>query len=437
MTKALIISAGGASAPLLYSINQHRPEYLICFCSPASRGTIVEEVFSAMECHPLDREFIMTPDEQDLEKCVSVLLALLPEVLSYWNLTYDDLIADFTGGTKVMSSSLVLVMSRHIGRFSYVGGSHRDGKGIGKVMDGYEQMLHLKNPWNELAIEALADVSLLFNRCRFLPAAELAEATGRRTPARRSLFDALKLAAEAYALWDGFQYGKALNLLKQAENKLRAMTAETEQVQLRQFQDQVTANLPVLVQLVAEYHVIAKSTPKAGHHAASGFEQKDLLLIRDLLANAVRRAEVENKHDDAVSRLYSAIEKMAKVRLKLGHQIDNSDVRPEQIPGLLRESLQRECANEHTGGKIQLPLHKSFQLLHALGDPLGIAYHARELDLTKILSIRNGSLLAHGFEPVRTETYEMLLNIALGFLGASKDDLPRFPTMRWGESRIG
>ncbi len=435
MTKALIISAGGASAPLLYSINQHRPEYLICFCSPASRGTIVDKVLSALEYHPLDREFIMTPDEQDLEKSVSVLLTRLPEVLSYWNLTYDDLIADFTGGTKVMSSSLVLVMSRYIGRFSYVGGSFRDGMGVGKVVDGHEQMLHQKNPWNELAIEALADMSLLFNRCRFLPAAELAEATGGRTPARKSLFDALKVAADAYAHWDGFQYGKALNLLKQAENKLKALTAETEQAQLRRFQTEVTANLPVLDQLVAEYNAIAKSTPKAGHHAASEPEKQDLLLIRDLLANAVRRAEVEHKYDDAVSRLYSAIEKMAKVRLKLGYQIDNSDVRPEQLPESLRDSMQRECANEHVGGKIQLPLHKSFQLLQALGDPLGIAYHERELDLTKVLSIRNGSLLAHGFEPVRPETYDMLLNIALGFLGTSKDDLPRFPTMRWGESR--
>ena len=50
-------------------------------------------------------------------------------------------------------------------------------------------------------------------------------------------------------------------------------------------------------------------------------------------------------------------------------------------------------------------------------------------DLHKVLSIRNTSLMAHGFQPVSEETYGKLLQIALSFLELSADQLPRFPVL--------
>ena len=123
---------------------------------------------------------------------------------------------------------------------------------------------------------------------------------------------------------------------------------------------------------------------------------------------------------------------MAKLRLKSAHNIDNSDVKQEQIPESLREELLKECKNDREE-RIQLPLHKSYLLLEALGDPLGRGYAAAETELAKILSIRNTSLLAHGFEPVKQETYEKMLTIALDFIGATREELPVFPHMSWGE----
>lgn len=430
MSKALIVSVGGSPAPVLYSINTHRPDYLILFASTDSRAKAIQEVLPALSHQPLDREFIMTVDEQNLEASVAAILRRLPEILKTWGVGYDDLVADYTGGTKTMSAALVLALSRHIGDFSYVGGIERDKAGLGIVIDGREQMLHLRNPWNELALEALSEMALLFNRFRFQPVVELADHTSRRAPARKPVCDAIKAAAEAFGYWDSFHYGKAHSKLKEAEVKLKNVSAETDNESLRGFYREVAGCLPFLEAVVAEENAYVKSSPSTKGEATSA--ESGNAIIRDLLANAVRRAEVECKYDDAVARLYSAIEKMAKVVLKVSHGIDNSNVAPDRIPpGALRDEVVQRCVNVREGEKIQLPLHKSFELLAELGDRLGAAYKSHEGELSKVLNVRNMSLLAHGFEPIRKETYEKMLAIALSFLSVGNEDLPRFPTMRW------
>jgi len=427
MKKALLVSVGGSPTPLIHSINTQKPEYLILYASSSSRTSAVENVLPALECQPKDREFIMTPDEQDLEKSVAAILNRLPEILKTWGLKYDDLAADYTGGTKTMSASVVLALSRHIDSFTYVGGTERDKAGLGVVIDGREQMLHLKNPWNELAINSLNDIELLFNRCRYTSSSELAAEAARKSPARKQLFEGLRIASSAFELWDSFQYGKALNELKRCESLFRTLAAETAKEPVRRFHSDIALCLPELEIICNEQNQLVKSSPKAG--IDGGGDGK--AIIRDLVANAIRRGDIEHKYDDAVARLYSAIEKMAKTRLKIAYGINNSDVAPNAIPEQLRDELVRECRSERDG-VVQLPLHKSFQLLEALGDPLGSAYCASSEDLGKILTIRNMSLLAHGYEPVKLDTYNKMLTIALSFLEIEKENLPEFPQIAWG-----
>lgn len=427
-TKALIISVGGSPNPIIHSINSHDPDYLIYFASAQSRVTVVENIEPALRVRPRDREFIMTPDEQDLHQSVSAIMKRLPEIMAMWKIGYGDLVADYTGGTKTMSSSLVLTLSGHIGDFSYVGGSERDKQGLGVVIDGREQMLYLKNPWEVLAVEAMSDMALLFNRCRFRSVMDLAERTALRAGSRRPFFDTLRTAAEGYYLWDNFQYKDALKRMKEAENKLRNLTTLGDDplvAATRRFHGGLTENLATLADVVGDMDAV--------HQWEKGEAGSDMgvAMIIDLLANAVRRAEVEFKYDDAVSRIYSAVEKTAKTRLWSVYSIDNSAIDPEMIPSdALRETIVRECGNGREG-KYQAPLHRSFEILEAFGDRLGRLYIERFEEVKKILNVRNNSLLAHGFAPIRKETYEKLLGIALEFVGRAKEDLPRFIDMKW------
>lgn len=427
MKKALLVSVGGSPVPLIYSINAQKPEYLFLFVSRSSAVSAREQVIPALECRPSIYEFVMTPDEQDLEQSVAVLLAEVPKKLEMWGLTFDMLSADYTGGTKTMSAAVVLALSRHIDSFSYVGGTERDKAGLGVVIDGREQMLHLKNPWNELAIQSLNDIQILFNSCLYKSAAGLAEVAREKSPARRQLFEAIRVAATAYNQWDSFQYDKAFADLKRCESLLRQLAAEAAKQPVKQLFQDVCVSVPLLEKICNEQNTLVKSSPKTHSNGSAD----GMAIICDLVANAIRRGDIEHKYDDAVARLYSAIEKMAKMKLKVVYEIDNSDLKAVQIPESLRQELLAECTNERED-KIQIPLHKSYQLLHALGDPLGAAYIAASGDLGKILTIRNKSLLAHGYEPVKQETYSKMLIIALDFMGIEKSALPAFPRMGWG-----
>ena len=146
-----------------------------------------------------------------------------------------------------------------------------------------------------------------------------------------------------------------------------------------------------------------------------------------MLANAQRRAD-EGHYDDAVARLYSAIEKTAKIALWVRHGINNSRVDVERMPESIREEL-RPMAD--ADGMARIGLQKSYALLASLGDALGTAYMERRQELERQLEARNTSLLAHGFEPIGAEKYQKLLGIALDFLHATAGDLPVFPQLDW------
>lgn len=146
-----------------------------------------------------------------------------------------------------------------------------------------------------------------------------------------------------------------------------------------------------------------------------------------MLGNAQRRANAGH-YDDAVARLYSAIEKCAKIALQTRHGIDNSNIRMEQMPQSLREEW-RTIANDES--MVRVGLEKSFQLLAALNDPMGEIFLARQKALKDTLQARNASLLAHGYVPIDSDKYEKLLAVALDFLQVDKKSLPTFPHLDW------
>ena len=427
--KALIVSVGGSPAPVIFSLNRNRPEYVIYFTSRGSRKEVREKIEPELEFKPRDHEILVTPDEQNLEASVAELLREIPRLLDLWGLSFSDLVGDYTGGTKSMSAALVLALAERGCPYSYVGGKSRSKDGLGVVQDGHESMLFHINPWDALAVGPCRDAQLLFNRCRFMSVRDLAARTAARTDRHRPFFEALQHLAEGYYDWDNFNHARALQLLKRGESQLRSYAAASPQTGVRRFHEAVAANLPLLEGITQELGRLVKSNPGKKDKAEPVGDTS--LLVMDLIANAIRRAEIEFKYDDAVTRLYSAVEKLAKHRLLVAYGINNSSVDLAKVPEALHGELE-SCANDREGGKIQIPLHKSYELLSALGDPLGTTYMVQAEELRKVLGVRNMSLLAHGFTPVSEETYRKLLAIALDFLGLTVEELPRLPNLDFG-----
>ena len=69
----------------------------------------------------------------------------------------------------------------------------------------------------------------------------------------------------------------------------------------------------------------------------------------DLIANADRRARIEGKYEDAVARLYSALERGAKFRLQRQYAISTEDVKPARLPEALRDEYVQKYGDIRHG----------------------------------------------------------------------------------------
>jgi len=128
--------------------------------------------------------------------------------------------------------------------------------------------------------------------------------------------------------------------------------------------------------------------------------------------NAERRA-VQERYDDAVARLYRAVEMVAQVRLQSEWGIDVSNVQLYLIPHELQEKY-KELQN--TDGRIQLALRKSYELLVDLDDPVGTVWQDNVNRVLSALNKRNASILAHGTVSLNKRDYDQVREDLVGFI---------------------
>jgi len=421
---ALLISVGGSPQPVAFSIDRHRPDKVIFFASQDSRSEVETRVRPLTAHRWRDQEILTTPDPQHLTRCLDILSRELPSRLEIFGLDWESLVVDYTGGTKTMSAALVLATINAPVEYSYVGGAVRSKAGLGTVQDGAESMLINPNPWDVLALDLRRRLARQFNRGHFAEARETArEAAARVGAARRPIYQGLEHLCAAYDLWQGFDYPTAQRTLQRALATLEPLAGVSEDASLVDFLATVRADLQRLRGAARAFQASTRGeVPEPGDGHA---------LVVDLVANAVRVTRLAGRPDDGVARLYSAIEKLAKVALA-AHGIDNSKASPEAIPPLLRGEYERRFLDPEDG-RLRFGLDASYTLLEALDDPLGRAYRRREGALSQMLGARNGSLLVHGWSPVKAELFDRMLEITLEFLGLAESALPPLPELGTGD----
>jgi predicted DNA-binding transcriptional regulator YafY len=234
---------------------------------------------------------------ESVTPCLGKLHELNREVDS-WLARGEDygVVVDYTGGTKTMTAALVMYVRRWPCLLSHVGGTQRTKDGVGVVVSGKEVLLHTHNPWDSLGYQAVEDFVVLFDQHAYQPAAACVEVVIGRVsaPARKRELATLKSLADAYAAWDRFDHKQALKHLQAVQknaNDLRPLLRpKTYEVLLAQ----VARHVQHLETLLA--------APEAS-----------LPMVLDLLSNAKRRA-AEGRHDDAVGRLYRAVEALRPYR---------------------------------------------------------------------------------------------------------------------------
>lgn len=398
MPSALIASVGGTINPLIKTIIEHKPSEVFFFCSQDSVekiGEIKAEIKRQCQREEIgfnDKKFLVD-DVNDLVHCYSKAQAMIQE-FKEWGIKTEDTIVDYTGGTKTMSVALALATIRQGYDFSYVGGNRRTKEGLGIVIDGTEQIVTGVSPWSIFAIEELRRIADLFNLYQFR-AAEIIIGPLLQHPhldeRLKNQLNILQQLCQAYSQWDRFIHKEAVKTLKLAEESLYTYVNYTNDSQMTALLPQVQSNLQWLQQLQDQ---------------SKGFQRITRSHVSDLVANAARRAE-ERKFDDAVARLYRALEMHGQVALAQAPlKIESSGNVPlEKIP----TELQAEYTiHKGRDGQIKLPLYATFRLLAAVKQEDGLNFMANWAKLEGLLNARNESILAHGKQPITESQYQSL-----------------------------
>ena len=410
-SRAMLVSLGGSPDPVLYTLNQKQPTYILFFVSAESAGQI-REVIQGLTFPWQDIDRIVSPSAEILGDCYRALREHLPNKLAQWGVAPEELLVDYTGGTKSMSAALVLATIERAYRYSYMGGVERDRGGVGVVLGGRERMHYIQNPWKEVAQEERKRISLLFTTARYEAAQhEVLRTLKHVEDSEREFWQAMAVLVEGYGDWDNFNPRGARNKLGRAFSFLKPYVrgARGQQPGVAQLVLDVEAHLEFL-------------------HRLTSADGRDGAYILDLIANADRRAGVEGKYEDGVARLYSCLERGARFRLARQYGISTEDVGAEQIPEGLRAEFEQKYRDAREG-KVRLPLFASYRLLDTLGDELGQRFMARQEDILKLLSLRNLSPLGHGENPVGREGYARFRALLVELLGIEESDLPRFATL--------
>jgi CRISPR-associated protein (TIGR02710 family) len=410
---ALVVPVGGTLGAPVRALQEVNPDWVAFVVSPQTVSQIAEIERELGRTLPWKR-VIVTPDAQDLNDTYRRIVVELPRVLEEWGIGWERVVVDLTGGTKVMTAALTLATVHRAQRYLYVGGEERDRGGTGVVITGHERPVQAVNPWEQYATAALRRFAGFFNRLQFAAAISVArEAEGRVAVEKRVHLAALADLAEGFAAWDRFDHRIAKRKLEKSLEPLAQEWARDEAQ--RRLIDRIRACVDTLDDVLTMSRREAPSRP----------------LLRDLLSNAVRRGEIEQRYDDAVARLYRFVEGTAQQALWDDFGIKTGAVPAGVLPGTGDLGAIKERAASRGQSIVELPLQRAYELLEAKGHGFGemSSRVQRGGAIGRCLVARNNSLLAHGTEPVGPSTYERLLGECLALAGWTREDLTVFPAL--------
>lgn len=416
--RLLVCTVGGSAEPVVASLKHWKPLKIIFVVSPGTKVKVEAEIIplarkEGLELDPGRYRSSELDDEQSFSGCIDWLREINPEVEEWIARGQDyQLIVDFTGGTKCMTAALAVHAHRWPCLFSYVGGSERTKGGTGVVVSSWEQIVQTPNPWDSLGFQAVEEYITLFDQHAYGAASKLLHRVrcNIRDSRRKEEITSLVNLATAYNDWDRFDHRRSLdklNLTFKSENNLAVALGQNLWQRIA----------PTVRSHQAYLRELIDAAPPSSQ------------LVLDLIANAKRRGD-EGRTDDAVARLYRAIESIAQVALKEKYQINTSSVMIEQLPESLRETFSSKLKN----GVVKLALQDAYSVLKAFGDDVGSRFSDLGLAVndesnSSPLTARNQSILAHGFQRVGEEVYQQLWSAALTLSNATESELPTFPRL--------
>lgn len=422
MSAVLIVTLGTRPEPIINCISSLRPDRVVFLCSSESQK-LVELVLNKVPLHDYQPERDLVVLQQSLSRKNNAELdneldqldrVYLRALDLFARLRDEDrrcrIIADYTGGTKTMTTGLAMA-----------------------AIDDGDVVLHLTvsdrshgqaslSGYSAPVVVSTAAIHARRLRDHELPALlrrhdyEAARQAVRRiqTIAEPDLksqqwmqwLEAFLVGLDA---WDRFDHRRALEVLEGLDDP-----------RLRE------SLLFPLKRVIASRRLLDKEAEAQRWPQIKGH---GLEAVEDLLRNAERRASQE-RYDDAVGRLYRAMELTEQLLLKIGicdqvgpDGIDTANVQVDRLPDAIQAQwrIKDRPKTGLSNQGLKIGLADGFDLLSAIGHPTGLAWQQRRSELVNAINTRNNSLYAHGFKPVDYSAWRELWNCLGGFLQEAID----------------
>ena len=414
----------GVADSISFSIQRYNPDCLVFFTSSdtrehneelwnlfgltpddfdesqrALRGTIRQGLYSGVSyVFPLDDELDRVNDADTLH------LAYRRLMQREFNRQGDGdeplrkhAIAEFTHGTKPMSAALFgAAYALGIKTLIYTSGERDD---TGRVITGTEQS-HATRARSLRAVEWTEHAIDLFNRGEYVEAARQArrldELPEPHLPQRGNISRMIRFASRALEAWERFRFDEAIEHLGRLGDADEVDPAVVGQhLMNKRRRGRVMRHL----------------------HEASNCD-RNLRLLADVFANAQRRLD-EKAFDDALGRLYRALEFTAQLRLHEQFDLSTSNFPMDRVYDDMHVQPNAD------GQTARMGADSTWTFLTHEGDELGEMYQEllETTELRVAIRQRNTSLLAHGFDPVH-EKYARCMS----------DAIDRLARTGWGDT---
>jgi CRISPR-associated protein (TIGR02710 family) len=400
-----VISVGGSADPIVVSLNQARPGFVLFLVSARSKAEVEEKILPRLDFTP-QYSFAEVPDETDLAKCYEAAREAIARWLKERNL--HQVYVDITGATKPMSAGLAMAGAERFSHFTYVRGKERDKDGLGVVVSGTEEVFRTVNPWDKLAARERERATWLFRSYYAEAAAEqLRQAAENCGPELQQELETLAQLAECFAKVDKFDFSpRVLHEYQRHWDKLNLIFSHRQRLE------------------------IWEEIERAAQHWKKFKEEKDAggpSILLELLANAQRRG-AQSRYDDAIARLYRAAEFFAQDKLhdafgaRLG-KIELASLAAELHPEWVKMFGERDA------GLYKLGVQDGFKALKLSPNPEHRALADRCAELNSYLQRRNDSILAHGLRPCSQDDFRQFWSALLRLFNLSETDIPKWPAI--------
>jgi CRISPR-associated protein (TIGR02710 family) len=412
MPRGALFSVGGTPAPIIEALKNSPVDSALFVVSERSEEQVSAAILPSIGYSP-QWEFVRVSDPDDLNSCYQQIRTALNDWIERRRLRDEDLYFDLTGGTKPMSAALTLAAVERIPRYHYVSGE-REKSGLGTVVTGTERPVTGLNPWTQIAIRQRELATSLLAQGHPDAAGAVLDQAATTASEEPETLKAYAGLCRTLARLDLFDFKSASRELGQSQPRLEIVFDQRRETRLLAW----VRELRIHIQELDAERSRQQDFPRS---------------LLELLANARRRGK-QARYDDAIARLYRAVELFAQNHLHQAFGALSGRVPLDSLDPILADKLRHafpdDQIEDEKGGRLQLGCAKAFAALAY--SPLEDDYQLSGVyeRLKNALGKRNDSWLAHGTRPASASDFDEMWKLVLQELGIAAEALPDWPQIR-------